>query len=132
VFEQPRIGRRELIFGKLVAGNPDERRAMNRARFAGRQFASKKFEMHCALRVIVHDLFNEFVDGRFDADLFAQFALETLLECFARLTFTAGKFPKAGQMGSGQTLGNEKFASVEEQGSGDFEVRGHQRRPMLL
>jgi hypothetical protein len=68
----------------------------------------------------VGEFCHERADGNFDAEFFAQFADEALLGGFAGFAFAAGKFPQAAEVRVGVTLGDQKFAVVEEQGGADF------------
>lgn len=55
------------------------------------------------------DFFEELPNGDFNAQFFANLALETGLKGFARLAFASGKLPESAQVGLGMALGDEEF-----------------------
>ena len=69
----------------------------------------------------VGDFFDLFSDGDFDAEFFAEFAREAMLEGFVALEFAAGKFPEAAEVVAGAALGDEEFTSAEDEASGDID-----------
>jgi hypothetical protein len=94
-----RVRGRKFIIGQFRFANPLERRAAERPRFAGNQFANEKFQANGFLGVGVRDFFKQIRRPRnFNAEFLADFADETLLESFIRLALAAGKFPKSAEM----------------------------------
>ena len=99
--------------------NQLHRRAIQRLRFAGNQFADEKFQVDGFLWVVVADFLEEFADGNFHAEFLADFADEALLEGLARLAFAAGKFPQPAEMRLRVALRDEQFAAVEDERGAD-------------
>ena len=73
------------------------------------------------LRVMVEDVLQQGADLDFDAQFFAQFAVEALFKRFARFAFAAREFPKAAQRPAGQSPGNQQFSTAKNQAGGNFD-----------
>ena len=77
--------------------------------------------------VSVGDFFDLVSDGDFDAEFFAEFADEAVLESFAELDFAAGEFPEAAEVIAGAALGDEELAGAEDEAGGDIDDFVHWR-----
>jgi hypothetical protein len=77
--------------------------------------------------VSVGDFFDLVSDGDFDAEFFAEFADEAVLESFAELDFAAGEFPEAAEVIAGAALGDEELAGAEDEAGGDIDDFVHGR-----
>jgi hypothetical protein len=103
--------------------HPFERRATQRLRCARKKLADEKFQVDGFLRVGVRDFVKQFADGNFHAEFLTDFTDETLLKSFAGFALAAGKFPKSPKMRVRMTLGDEQFAVVENERSGNGRIR---------
>ena len=75
--------------------------------------------------------FHQAADFRLDAQFLGQFAMQALLEGFARLAFPAGKFPQAAQVRLRLPLGDEQLALAKDQARRHLDDHAFPR-PMLL
>ena len=118
--QQSRVGGGKFMRGQLRFLNPFQSGAIQRLRFAGKQFAAKKFQVDGLFGIVVPDFLEQFANGNLRAQFLADFADEALLKAFARLAFAAGKFPQPAEMRICVTLRDEEFAFAENQSRRNF------------
>ena len=70
----------------------------------------------------MENFLENFAHGNFHAQFLADFADESLLKSFARLALAAGKFPKPAEMGVRVALGDDEFATVEDERGADLDA----------
>lgn len=114
MFDEFGVGGGEWEILELVAGDPAEVLDVDGFGFAAEELAAEEAEVDGFFRVGVGEVFDEFADGNFDAEFFADFASEAGLESFAGFDFAAWKFPEVGKVIVGAALGNEEFAVVKD------------------
>ena len=118
--QQSRVGGGKFMRGQLRFLNPFQSGAIQRLRFAGKQFAAKKFQVDGLFGIVVPDFLEQFANGNLRAQFLADFADEALLKGFARLAFAAGKFPKSTKVRLRVALRDEQLAGAENQSSRNF------------
>jgi hypothetical protein len=118
--QQPRIRGRKFVLLELSGLDPRHGAAMNRSRFSAENRASEKFQVHRFFGVVMGDGVDEVADLDLEAEFLVQFAAKTFLETLARISFAAGKFPKAAQVRLRQSLGDEEFSLPKNQTGGNF------------
>lgn len=114
LFDKLCVGGGELEILELVAGDPAEGLDVNGFRFTGKELAAEEAEVNGFFGVGVCEVFDEFTDGNFNAEFFADFAREAGLEGFAGFDFAAREFPEVGKMIVGAALGDKEFAVVKD------------------
>ena len=72
-------------------------------------------------RVTITVTFEQGTDLDGDAQLFQQFALQSLLVGLARFALATRKLPQATQVCAGRTLGDQQLASTEDQAGNDVD-----------
>lgn len=119
------IGGWELVGGEGLGGDPGEGVAVEGLGFSAGEGAVEEAEANGFLGVGVSDFFDLAADGDFDAEFFAEFADEAVLEGFVGLEFAAGKFPESAEVVAGAALGDEELASAENEAGGDIDDLVH-------
>ena len=114
-----------MKIGKFRLRHPFHGGAVQRPRFAGKKFASEKFQVDGFFRIGVRNFLKQFADGNFHAQLLADFADEAAFKSFAGFALAAGKFPKSAEMRVGVTLRDEQFAVVKNERGGYFDDVAH-------
>ena len=104
-----------------MAGDPSEGVAVDGLGIAGVEGAEEEPEADGFFGIGVGDFFDLFSDGDFDAEFFAEFADEAVLEGFVGLDLAAGEFPQEAEVIAGAALGDEKFAGAEDEAGGDID-----------
>ena len=115
----------KLIGGEVFGGDPGEGVAVEGLGFAGDEGAVEEAEADGFFGIGVGDFFDLGADGDFDAEFFAEFAREAVLESFTGLKFAAGEFPEAAEVIAGAALGDEELAVAEDEAGGDVDDFGH-------
>ena len=108
------------MHGQPGVAGPLHRRAVQRLRLAGNDFADEEFQVDGFFRVVVGDFREQPADGDCHAQLLTDFADEALLKGFARLALAAGKFPQPAQMRTGVALGDQELAVAEDERGADL------------
>src|SRR5688572_30669380 len=132
-----RVGGGEFVGGESFACDPGEGVAMNGLGFARDKIAMEEAEADRFFGIGVGDFFDLFSDRDLDAEFFAEFADEAVLEGFVRLDLTTREFPEEAEVIVRSALGDEKFAGAEDEAGGDIDDLAHSvesadQRPMLL
>src|SRR6266498_1245551 len=120
-FQQAFIGFGKLQGAQFLHAGPAECRTAPRLGFVLLPGATKEAQVDGLFRVGVRDRLHQFAYLHFDAEFLLEFAAQALFKRLLWLTFASRKLPQPGQMASRGTLGDEKFASAQNQGGGDLD-----------
>ena len=93
---------------------------MNWPRLISQPLASIKTQVDRALGVSVVNGFYQLEHLDFDPQLFIEFPMKALFECFIGFTLTAGKLPHPAQVRVGISLSHEEFAIPKHKTRSDF------------
>ena len=130
MFEQLGIGGGKVELREFLTAHPAQISAVNRLRLMRQPAAAEELQVDGFLRVGVRDGLDEFEHFNVAAEFLAQLTAKALLEGFARLAFTAGKFPQPAKMRIGVTLRDEEFAGAEDETGGDFNLNSNFQSPI--
>lgn len=123
--DQLGVGGGEWVGGERFAGDPSEGVAVKGLGFAPWERAVEEAEADGFLWIGVGDFFDLADDGDFNAEFFAEFADEAVLEGLAGLDFAAGKFPEAAEVIAGAALGDEEFTCAKNEAGGHIYNLAH-------
>jgi hypothetical protein len=119
------VGGGELVGGEGGAGDPGESVAVDGLGFAALEGAVEEAEADGFFRVGVGDFLDLVSHGDFDAEFFAEFADEAMLEGFVALDLAAREFPQSAEVIVWPPLGDQELPASEYEARRDIDDFAH-------